>query len=159
VAPPLEPRRAAGAGTATDIENLELASHVLKGVDVLVVDDDPDACEMLSMVLGDRGANVRIARDYESALQALRQAWPDVLVSDIGLPGRDGYELMRRVRQSTPAGKPRLPAIALTAFTRAEDEASAFEAGFDAHFPKPLRPHALISAIARMLRPGAAGSR
>jgi PAS domain S-box-containing protein len=130
------------------------AEKVLQGAQVLVVEDDADACEMLSMILGDRGAQVRIARDYDSALRVLGEQWPDVLVSDIGLPGRDGYELMRRVREVAAQGKARLPAIALTAFSRAEDEATALAAGFDAHLAKPLKPHELIGAVARMLRTG-----
>jgi PAS domain S-box-containing protein len=134
-----------GAGDAGD--------KVLQGAQVVVVEDDVDASEMLSMILGDRGAQVRVGRDYEAALRLLDEAWPDVLVSDIGLPGRDGYELMRRVREGAPArGKPRLPAIALTAFSRAEDEATALAAGFDTHLTKPLKPHELIGAVARMLR-------
>jgi PAS domain S-box-containing protein len=130
------------------------AEKVLQGAQVLVVEDDADACEMLSMILGDRGAQVRIARDYESALQVLGEQWPDVLVSDIGLPGRDGYELMRRVREAGTQRSARLPAIALTAFSRAEDEAMALAAGFDAHLAKPLKPHELIGTVARMLRAG-----
>jgi PAS domain S-box-containing protein len=153
VVPPLDPARMRGAPAPSEEGAAELSGRALEGVDVLVVDDDRDACEMLSVVLADRGARVRIGVDFETAMQALRQEWPDVLVSDIGLPGRDGYELMRRVRQSTPPGKPRLPAIALTAFTRAEDQANAFKAGFDAHLAKPLKPHELIGAVARMVRP------
>jgi PAS domain S-box-containing protein len=141
-APAPEPEQGAG----------ERGKKVLAGAEVLVVEDDAEAGEMLSMILGDRGAHVRVARDYESALRGLRERWPDVLVSDIGLPGRDGYELMRRVREATPHGRARLPAIALTAFSRAEDEASALAAGFDRHLAKPLKPHELIGAVARMLR-------
>lgn len=157
VAPPLDPARKHGAPVASEQEATELSGQPLAGVDVLVVDDDRDTCEMLSVVLADRGARVRIGGDFETAMQALRQEWPDVLVSDIGLPGRDGYELVRRVRQSTPPDKPRLPAIALTAFTRPEDQASAFEAGFDVHLAKPLKPHELIGAVARMVRPRSTG--
>ena len=65
---------------------------------------------------------------------------------------------MRVVRRETPAGRPRLPAIALTAFSRAEDEASAFDAGFDTHLTKPLKPHELIGAVARLWQAGAAGT-
>jgi CheY-like chemotaxis protein len=156
VAPRPEPADLEGSLAPGDEVAAELSSEALHGVAVLVVDDDADACEMLSMVLADRGAQVQVARDYDSALEALRRRWPDILVSDIGLPGRDGYELMRRVRASTPAGKPRLPAVALTAFTRPEDEASAIEAGYDGHLAKPLRPHELIETIARLVRTPAA---
>ena len=121
----------------------------MQGLDLLVVEDDREAAEMITMVLSDRGARVRIAPDFDSALAALQQAWPDVLVSDIGLPGRDGYELARRVRELERArGGPRLPMIALTAFGRAEDQRKALAAGFDRHLAKPLTPHELLKAIA-----------
>ena len=127
---------------------------------MLLVEDDREASEMMQLVLADRGARVRIAQDYDSALAALQMAWPDVLVSDIGLPGRDGYELVRRVREmerSRP-GASRLPVIALTAFARPEDRTKTLAAGFDLHLGKPLRPHLLLEAIARCRDPaGMAG--
>ena len=83
-------------------------------------------------------------------MRALQQAWPDVLVSDIGLPGRDGYELVRRVRQvQAERQAPHLPVIALTAFARAEDQQKTLAAGFDLHLSKPLKPHQLLEAISR----------
>jgi PAS domain S-box-containing protein len=132
----------------------EIEGTPLQGLDVLLVEDDPEATEILGVVLGDRGARVRNARDYDSAVQAMQQAWPDVLVSDIGLPGRDGYELVRRVRElERERTGPRLPVIALTAFARALDRQKTMDAGFDLHLSKPLKPHALLEAIAQCLRP------
>ena len=129
----------------------------LQGLDVLVVEDDPEACEMMTVVLSDRGAAVRIAADYDSALQAMRQSWPDMLVSDIGLPGRDGYELVRRVRElQRETQRPHLPIIALTAFARPADRQKTLDAGFDLHLAKPLKPHALLEAIGRLRRPSGA---
>jgi PAS domain S-box-containing protein len=128
----------------------------LQGVDVLLVEDDPEATEILSMVLAERGARVRVAGDYDAALDAIARAWPDVLVSDIGLPGCDGYELVRQVRELE--GKrlgPRLPVIALTAFARPQDRQKTLDAGFDLHLAKPLKPHVLLEAIARYRRPAA----
>lgn len=155
VALPMAPAQAEVATVSAPAEQAtDLADKVLHGADVLVVEDDADACEMLRMILGDRGARVRCAHDFDGAMRLLRAGWPDVLVSDIGLPGRDGYELMRLVRQETPADRQRLPAIALTAFSRPEDEASAMEAGFDTHLTKPLKPHELIGTVASMLRIG-----
>ena len=129
-------------------------NSALQGLDVLVVEDDREATEMMKVVLSDRGALVRSAADYDGALRALEQAWPDVLVSDIGLPGRDGYELVRQVRQLEAArGGGHLPVIALTAFARDEDRRKTLAAGFDLHLAKPLKPHLLLEAIARCRRP------
>ncbi|MDB5861910.1 MAG: putative histidine kinase, atypical hybrid [Ramlibacter sp.] len=128
--------------------------ELLAGLDVLLVEDDREATEMMQVVLADRGARVRATHDYDGALAALREAWPDVLVSDIGLPGKDGYELVRRVRE-LETGRPgrRLPVIALTAFARSEDRSKTLAAGFDLHLGKPLRPHLLLEAIARCRAP------
>jgi CheY-like chemotaxis protein len=124
------------------------ADRVLAGLDVLVVEDNADASEIMTVVLADAGATVRLGVDFESALQLFEQKWPDVLISDIGLPGRDGYDLIREVRQRERAlGKPRLFSVAHTAFTRPQDHAKATEAGFDAHLGKPLQPHALLALI------------
>ncbi|MDB5954376.1 response regulator [Ramlibacter sp.] len=129
-------------------------SDALDGLDVLVIEDDREATEMMTVVLSDRGARVRSAPDYDGALRALEQAWPDVLVSDIGLPGHDGYELVRQVRQlEAERGSPHLPVIALTAFARDEDRRKTLAAGFDLHLAKPLKPHLLLEAIARCCRP------
>jgi CheY-like chemotaxis protein len=131
------------------------AVETLRGLDVLVVEDNPDASEMLGVVLRDRGARVRLAIDFDSAIRASRNVWPDVLVSDIGLPGRDGYELIRELRRMAPTGRPALPAIALTAFARPEDRTKALAAGFDEHLGKPLDPHALVVAIGKLVQPSA----
>ena len=132
-----------------DEENVE-PGHTLDGIQVLVVEDDPEAREMMAIVLGDRGATVRMAADYDGALAQMRLAPPHVLVSDIGLPGQDGYELARAVRALDRDGA-RLPLIALTAFARPEDQRKSMEAGFDVHLAKPLKPHLLLGAIAQLL--------
>jgi PAS domain S-box-containing protein len=153
VVPPAHAPTAAPADfRATDSgaeDETETADSPLRDLDILVVEDDAGAAEMLSVVLSDRGATVRTAADHDAALEAVGRAWPDVLISDIGLPGRDGYELVRRIREmKPPAGAPpRLAAIALTAFARPEDRAKAIEAGFDSHLAKPLKPHALVTTV------------
>lgn len=143
---------AAGARHLTPTEGSKRTSSAdkpLEGVDVLVVEDNTEAGEMLALVLGEAGAHVSLAADYDSAVEAVRQAWPAVLVSDIGLPGRDGYELVRTLRAlTTSADRPAVLAIALTAFARPLDKRRALEAGFDLHLEKPLQPHTLIAAIA-----------
>jgi CheY-like chemotaxis protein len=126
--------------------------EALQDVNVLVVEDDAETSEMMSIVLADRGARVRVARDHDHALARLQEEWPDVIVSDIGLPGRDGYDLARAVRALEQPGARRLPMVALTAFARPEDQRKAMDAGFDLHLAKPLKPHALLGAIAQLLR-------
>jgi CheY-like chemotaxis protein len=124
-------------------------SGALHGLDVLVVEDNADASEIITVVLADAGASVRLGVDVESALQLFDQKWPDVLISDIGLPGRDGYDLIREVRERERLlGKPRLFSVAHTAFTRPQDLAKTTETGFDAHLGKPLQPHALVALVA-----------
>ncbi|HZY20267.1 MAG TPA: response regulator [Ramlibacter sp.] len=155
---PAIPSAAAAPETGPDTlwdDDLEVAAHALHDVDVLVVEDDREAGEMMTIVLSDRGARVRIARDYDGALLQLRQAWPQVLVSDIGLPGRDGHELAREVRRlEAQSGQGRrLPMVALTAFARPEDQRKTLEAGFDLHLAKPLKPHLLLGAIAGLRTP------
>jgi PAS domain S-box-containing protein len=145
-----EPAGLEGPETEGGPDAQDVRLQALQGLDVLVVEDDPEASEMMTVVLEDRGARVRIAGDVDSALQALQEAWPDVLVSDIGLPGRDGYELVRELRAFERArGKSHLPVIALTAFARAQDRQKTIAAGFDLHLSKPLKPHVLLEAIAR----------
>ncbi|MBC5783929.1 response regulator [Ramlibacter sp. USB13] len=158
VLPALQPADATaseGPETESGYEPGEEQLHALQGLDVLLVEDDREATEMMTLVLSERGVRVRTAGDFDTAVQALQQAWPDVLVSDIGLPGRDGYELLRRVRElQQEQARPALPAIALTAFARPEDQRKSLAAGFAVHLSKPLRPHLLLDAIVRC-RPGA----
>jgi PAS domain S-box-containing protein len=130
--------------------------HPLANMRLLVVDDDPDALAMLRIVLVDRGAEVTVAAGADEALALLAQQRPDLVISDIGMPMTDGYEFMRRVRsdeadKASSGAAVRLPAIALTSFTRAEDREQALLAGYDAHCPKPLKPLVLVQQIAALL--------
>jgi PAS domain S-box-containing protein len=127
----------------------ELAS--LAGLRVLIVDDQPDARHLLRALLTDRGAEVAEAASVAEALAALDGFAAHVLVSDIAMPGEDGISLVRRVRARADAigGT---PAIALTAFTRADQRAAALQAGFDAHLSKPLDPEELVETVARLGR-------
>src|SRR4029079_12689576 len=123
----------------------------LDGIRVLVVEDDPEANAMLELVLTEQGAKVTSAYDFDGAVTAMAKDRPDLLVSDIGLPGKDGYELMRAIRKGEEAGGARLPAIALTSFTRERDVHQEFAAGFDVHCSKPLRPLELFQHIQVLL--------
>ena len=129
----------------------------LRNVRILVVEDDREAADILVLILQERGATVRWAEDFDTAVACLAHESMDVLVSDIGLPGRDGYQLMRHVRAGG-AGQPGIPAIALTAFGRDADRESALDAGFHIHLAKPLQPQKLLSAIKSLLDRGPAGS-
>ncbi|KQU73455.1 MULTISPECIES: response regulator [unclassified Rhizobacter] len=145
----IEARQSEAADTSADeMASPGQAETGLVGIHVLIVDDDPDACAMLGIILGDRGATVSTANGFDEALTVLKTLRPDVLVSDIGMPGQDGYALMRRIRADEAATQqPRLPSIALTSFTRMQDENQAIAAGFDLHCPKPLRPLKLLQAV------------
>ena len=123
----------------------DLTAPPLDGLRVLVVDDDPDARDVIAAVLVDRGAVVRAVASAQAALDALGDLAPDVLLTDIAMPVEDGYSLLRRLRAG---GSPhaRLPAVALTAFTRGSDALRAADAGFAAHLPKPVEPN-LLSVV------------
>ena len=124
----------------------------LEGRHLLVVEDDPEANAMLQIILSDRGAIVKSVFDCDGALAILETLRPDLLISDIGMPGKDGYELMREVRRREAASGRHLPAIALTSFTREQDEKQALEAGFDAHSAKPIRPLKLVQLVRELLQ-------
>ena len=122
------------------------------GVRVLVVDDDPDARELLTVLLEACGMLVRTAASARAALDALCEEPPDVLVSDIGMPEEDGYSLIRKIRALQDDEQRAVPAIALTAFARTEDRQRALRAGFDRHLAKPVEPSALTAIIADLAR-------
>ncbi|MBL0419155.1 response regulator [Ramlibacter sp. AW1] len=129
----------------------------LEGHCVMVVDDQADARDLLAQMLSDCGARVILAGGAEEALFALSYERPDVLVSDIGMPVVDGYELIRRLRAHPDERLARVPALALTAFTRAEDAAQALRAGFDGFLPKPVEGSIFVRQVAALVR-GAAAS-
>jgi len=126
----------------------------LDGVRVLVVDDEPDARDMLSAGLGHCGAQVTAASSAREALEALAGLKFDVLISDIGMPDVDGYELIRLVRELPPEVGGRTPAVALTAYARAEDRLRALRAGFEMHVSKPVELTELVVVIANIVRRG-----
>ncbi|HYD82642.1 MAG TPA: ATP-binding protein, partial [Opitutus sp.] len=117
----------------------------LRGVRVLVVEDETDSAQLMKRVLESHQADVRLAQSMPSALTEFAQFKPHLVLSDIGMPHHDGYELIRRLR-ALPEAR-RLPAIAITALARREDIDRALQAGFDLHLAKPLRPAELLRAV------------
>jgi signal transduction histidine kinase/ActR/RegA family two-component response regulator len=123
----------------------------LSGISVLVVDDEPDSRALLERVLVECKAHVLVASTADAALLAVEAEKPNVLVSDIGMPEMDGYELLQRIRALGEAKGGKLPAIALTAFARPEDRTRARRAGFQIHLSKPVEPSELIATIAGLV--------
>jgi PAS domain S-box-containing protein len=123
----------------------------LSGITVLVVEDDADARTMAQRILSDGGASVLAAASAAEALAILKRDQPDVLVSDIGMPGEDGYELIRKVRALPPDSGGDTPAVALTAFVRSEDRQRALRAGYQLHIAKPVEPMELLTVCASLV--------
>jgi len=140
----------ASSDEATRSEAEQARRLVLQGIRVLVVDDEPDARELVGAVLGQYGANVRVAGTAAEAFDAVRQWHPDVLVADIGMPHEDGYSFLRRVRALSVSEGGAVPAAALTAYAQREDRERAFAAGFQEHVAKPVPPGELADVVARL---------
>jgi len=159
-----------GATFVIELPLAEAASHApapsdrpaarLRGVQVLVVDDDPDALDMLAFLLTEAGATVRTAGSAVEAGALLRWARPDVLVSDLAMPDEDGYSLIRTLRAAERGTGRETPAIALTAYVRVQDRARAVAAGFNMFVEKPVDLEELVSVIADVVqcRPGGTGA-
>jgi CheY-like chemotaxis protein len=122
----------------------------LSGLNILVVDDEADSRNFLCTLLEERGANVESAGSTAEALDAFTRARPDVLVSDIAMPGEDGYDLIRRVRQLDPGDGGDTPAVALTAYVRGQDARAALNAGYHRHVRKPVVVDELIATLAEL---------
>lgn len=128
------------------------ASTPLAGLRVLVVDDETDTRNFLSFMFEEYGAFATAVGSVDEALAVLEQAKPDILISDIGMSEQDGYTLIRKLRSLEPEKGGRIPAIALTAYTREEDHLEALSAGFQQHLSKPIDPNKLIAAVANVLK-------
>lgn len=122
----------------------------LDGISVLIVDDEEDAREVLTLILEDCGAKVTAVNSAAAALDSLSRHLPDVLVSDIGMPGEDGLSFMQKLRSLDAAQGGRVPAVALTAYATPADAAKARAAGFDRHLRKPARPAEIVDVVAVM---------
>ena len=132
-------------------EERPAGTPMLDGITVLVVDDEEDAREAMAVLLGQAGARVISVAGAAEALDTLDRERPDVLLSDIAMPGEDGYALIRRVRSRPGETGGRIPAAALTAYATLEDRAKAIRAGYDEHIPKPVDPTRLIGAVALLV--------
>jgi CheY-like chemotaxis protein len=126
-------------------------SH-LDGLRLLVVDDEPDAREFVARIMTEAGADVRVAASTAEALRAIADQPPDLLISDIGMPQSDGFELIRLIRALPAEAGGQMPAMALTAFARPEDRQQALIAGYQSHLAKPVQPAELATEIARLAR-------
>ncbi len=153
VALPLVPVRqddSAGRHPEAAPEMRCLVKVELDGVRVLVVDDERDSLELVRRLLKDCKADVLLASSAEDGLRLVKENSPDVIVSDIGMPGKDGLEMMRELRARSALQQARIPAIALTAFARSEDRTRAMLAGYQVHLSKPVEPQELLAAVANL---------
>jgi len=144
VAPDESSGKAAGGRSAT--EN----PPTLAGVRALFVDDEADARELITIMLAQGGAEVRTAVSAAEALATCEEWRPDVLISDIGMPGEDGYMLMKELRARESERGGHIPAIALTAYGRGEDRMRALSVGYEYHIPKPVEPEELLTVVASL---------
>jgi signal transduction histidine kinase len=143
------PERRAGAAEARWSLGMDCPPG-LGGLRVLVVDDEPDTRELVATILGECGVRVRAVASADEALREMERFRPQVLVSDISMPGRDGYDLIQTLRALPAADGGRIPAVALTAHARAEDRRRSFLAGFDLHVAKPVDPAELLVVVATL---------
>ncbi|MEO7158308.1 MAG: ATP-binding protein, partial [Vicinamibacterales bacterium] len=124
----------------------------LAGVRVLAVDDEPDALALLRDVLESAGAEVKTATSAAGALAVIAEVNPQVIVADIGMPGMDGFELIRTIRSAADPRIREIPAAALTALARSEDRTKALQNGFEMHLVKPVDPGELVASVATLVR-------
>jgi PAS domain S-box-containing protein len=134
-----------------ELSGYERPEH-LRGLRVLVVDDDEDGRRLVAAILEDCGCTVTTAASVAEAMQRLAEQVPDLLLSDVGMPEEDGYGLIRRVRALPPKQGGDVPAAALTAYARTEDRRNLLNAGFSMHLPKPIEPAELVATVGTLTR-------
>jgi CheY-like chemotaxis protein len=131
---------------------------ILNGLRVLVVDDNVDTLELVTIILGEYGTEVITAASATEAIEAITQGArsasaqlkPNILISDIAMPGVDGYSLIRKVRTLSSERGGQIPAIALTAYASEEERTRILDAGFQMHIPKPVEPSELVAVVAKL---------
>ena len=131
-------------------ESSSLTAKALKGVRVLVVDDNEDACELVGLIMEQCGASVTLVWSTLQALEVFNENPHDILICDIGMPGEDGYSLISRLRARQPEQGGRIPAIALTAFSEPEERTRILQSGFQMYVGKPVEPSDLVAAVCRL---------
>ncbi len=147
-----EGRSARRAHRADAPDTAAASRAALEGVRVLVIDDEQDARQVISAVLTHSGAEVHACDSASDAMKELEGWTPDVIMSDISMPGEDGYDLIRRVRSLPDKRGRSIPAAALTAYARDEDRERALAAGFQKHIAKPVRSVELVGVVAALAR-------
>ncbi|BDG06226.1 ATP-binding response regulator [Anaeromyxobacter oryzae] len=145
-----KPHRARDVAGSLPVVDAAAPLAALARVRVLVVDDDPDTVEVVRQVLEQAGAQVVAAASAREAIEAFAARPPDVVLSDLGMPGEDGYALIARIRALEAARGGDVPAAALTAYTQGDERRRALEAGYQLYLAKPVEPSALTAAIARL---------
>lgn len=128
----------------------DLKPDILNGIRVLAIDDQPDTRDLIILALTRYGAEVRACTSAAEACKMIEKWKPEVIVSDIGMPGEDGYDLMRKVRALTPKSGGNIPAIALTGYAGAVDASKAYAAGYQVHMTKPVELRELVATIAKL---------
>jgi signal transduction histidine kinase/CheY-like chemotaxis protein len=136
----------------TQRQEVLLHTTDLKGIKVMVVDDEADAIGLVKHIMEDCGASVKACTSGSECLECVPAFKPDVIIMDIGMPDMDGYTLIAAVRALSPEQGGRTPAVALTAFARSEDRRQAMLAGFDVHVAKPVEPGELVAVVSRLAR-------
>ncbi len=144
----LRPEALVGADSAAKDNQSETAS--LEGLEILLVDDETDALDLITAELAQHGARVTSVTNATDALNALEKRGFDLLVSDIGMPEIDGYELIRRIRKQELGKDKRIPAVALTAYARVQDRMQAIVAGYSTHIAKPVEANELLTIVASL---------
>jgi CheY-like chemotaxis protein/anti-sigma regulatory factor (Ser/Thr protein kinase) len=155
-APSAETAAAAAHQVTNGDKSQEKSETELNGVRVLIVDDDADTCEMLTFALNQRGAEAQASATVSDAFTSIAEWHPDVLLTDINMPGEDGYALINKLRASNSENGAHIPVIALTAMARQEDSEQALMAGFQLHLSKPVDIQELTEAIANLTKKSAA---
>jgi CheY-like chemotaxis protein len=149
-AQPAENEQIINPNSASD-EKPFAESTELQGLQILVVDDEPDAQQLLEIVLSQCGAQVTVAASASEAIEQFKQNRFDLVITDIGMPEENGYSLIEKLRSFSSERGEKIPAVALTAYARSEDRIQALRSGFQMHIAKPIEPNELIAVVAALV--------